>query len=134
VGPTEFAKSSRAAARGDFSSLETALTSAERRRATLQAELAQLDGGQQSAGIPLTPAALERHLEGMAEKLRSGDTGRVREAIRATIENTMVGEDGTLTLAVKPEGLLGAQTAIAHSGCRGTGTHVVRMVAIGQTC
>jgi hypothetical protein len=33
----------------------------------------------------------------------------------------MVGEDETLTLAVKPEDLLGAQTAIAHSGCRGSG-------------
>ncbi len=63
----------------------------------------------------------DRHLEGLPEKLRSGDTGRGREAIRATIENTMVGEDGTVTLAVKPEGLLGAQTAIAHSGCRGSG-------------
>ena len=57
-------------------------------------------------------------------------TERGRRASR----RRMVGEEGTLTLAVKPEGLLGAQTAIAHSGCRGTGTHVVRMVAIGQTC
>jgi hypothetical protein len=32
-----------------------------------------------------------------------------------------VGEGGTLTLALKSEGLLGAQTAIAHSGCRGDG-------------
>ncbi|MGD0267401.1 MAG: hypothetical protein ABSD47_21025 [Candidatus Methylomirabilota bacterium] len=63
----------------------------------------------------------DRHLEGLTAKLRSGDTGRGREAIRATIENTMVGEDETLTLAVKPEDLLGAQTAIAHSGCRGSG-------------
>jgi hypothetical protein len=54
-------------------------------------------------------------------KLPSGDTGRGQEAIRVTIEKTMVGEDGTLTLEVKPEGLLGAQAAIAQSGCRGTG-------------
>jgi hypothetical protein len=61
----------------------------------------------------------DRHAEGLTEKLRSGDSGRGREAIRATREHTIVGEDETLTLAVKPEGLLGAQTAIAHSGCRG---------------
>jgi hypothetical protein len=32
-----------------------------------------------------------------------------------------VSEDGLLTLEVKPEGLLGVQAAIAHSGCRGDG-------------
>ena len=52
----------------------------------------------------------------------------MREAIRATIENTMVGEEGTLMLDVKPEGLLGAQTAIAHSGCRGDGPQMERTV------
>jgi hypothetical protein len=61
----------------------------------------------------------DRHLEG--EKPGNGDTDRVREAIRATIEY-MAGEDGTLTLDVKPQGLLEAQSAIAHSGCRGNGT------------
>jgi len=65
----------------------------------------------------------DRHLEGLT--LRNGDTGRVWDAIRATIEYTMVGADGTLTLEVQPEGLLGAQTAIAHSGCRGDGSLIV---------
>ena len=70
----------------------------------------------------------DRHLEGLTEKLRSGDTGRGREAIRATIENNMVGEDGTLTLTVKLEGLVEAQTAIAHSGCRGSGPIMERTI------
>jgi hypothetical protein len=29
-------------------------------------------------------------------------------------------DNATLAMEVKPEGLLGAQTAIAHSGCRGS--------------
>jgi hypothetical protein len=61
----------------------------------------------------------DRHLNGMTVPLRNGDTGRVREAIRATIEYTMVGEEGMSTLDIKPQGLLGAKTAIANSGCRG---------------
>ena len=55
--------------------------------------------------------------------LRNGDPGRVWEAIRAMIEYTVVGTGGTLALDIEPQGLLGAQTAIAHSGCRGSGTH-----------
>ncbi len=70
----------------------------------------------------------DRYLGALTEKLPSGDTGRVLGAIRATIENTMVDEDGTLTLDVKPEGLLGAQTAIAHSGCRGAGPIMERTI------
>jgi hypothetical protein len=54
----------------------------------------------------------DRHLEGLIEKPRSGDAGRVRRAIQATIESTKVGEDATVSLDVKPEGLLGAQTAV----------------------
>jgi hypothetical protein len=61
----------------------------------------------------------DRHLEGLTEKLRTGDTGRVREAVRATIENTMVGEDGTLTLEAKPEGLLGLDETTVPLWCRG---------------
>lgn len=57
-----------------------ALAAAEQRRATLQAELARLDGSQPAAVIELTPAALDQHLQGMTEKLRSGANGKVREA------------------------------------------------------
>jgi hypothetical protein len=64
--------SGRAVARGDFTSLERALAAAEQRRATLQAELAQLDGSQHPAVVQLTPAMLERHLGGMTDKPRSG--------------------------------------------------------------
>ena len=75
----------------------------------------------------------DRHLEDLTEKLHHGDMGRVREAIRATIERTVVGEDGSLTLDVKPQGLLGARAAIAHSGYRGSGARVVRTVLTGTT-
>lgn len=37
----------------------------------------------------LTPPALERHLGGQAEELRSGVRGRVREAIRASVEKVL---------------------------------------------
>jgi hypothetical protein len=57
----------------------------------------------------LTPAALERHLEGMTEKLRIGATGRVREAIQQSIARILVGGDGTVTLETKPDGLLGVK-------------------------
>ena len=70
----------------------------------------------------------DRHLEGLPANLRSGDPSRGREAIRATIANTRVGENRTLTFTVKLEGLVEAQTAIAHSGCRGTGPIMGRTV------
>jgi hypothetical protein len=78
----EITNYTRAVGRGDLTSLETALTAAEQRRAALQAELAQLDGSKLPAVVQLTPAALERHLQGMTEKLRSGVNGKVREAIQ----------------------------------------------------
>jgi len=105
----EIANNTRAIARGGFASLETALASAQGRRATLHAELAQLDGSQQPAVIQLTPAMLERRLQGMTEKLRSGMTGRVREAIQQSIARILVGVDGSLTIEAKPDGLLGVE-------------------------
>jgi chromosome segregation ATPase len=114
----EIANYTRAVARGDFSSLEQALREAEARREVLRREIEQLQGTEQGV-LQLTRHALERHLEGMTEKLRSGDTGRVREAIRASVERIVVGEDGTLSMDVKPEGLLGGQAPIAHLWCRG---------------
>ena len=65
----KIANYTRAMARGDFASLETALGAAEQRRETLQTELAKLDGGQQTAIIQLTPAALEHRLHGMTGRL-----------------------------------------------------------------
>lgn len=47
-------------------------------------------------------------------------TERVREAIRAPVEKILMEENGSLTLELKPKGLLGTQTAIAESGGRGT--------------
>jgi len=107
----EIANYTRAIAKGDFSSLEQALAAAEQRRATLQADLAQLDGNQQPAVVQLTPAALERHLQGMTEKLRSGVNGKVREAIQQSVARILVGGDGTVTLESKPDGLLGVKAA-----------------------
>ena len=75
----------RAVARGSFASLERALTAAEQRRVSLQAQLIQVTGRPQSAAVQLTPAALERHLQGLTEKLRSGMTDRVREATEQSI-------------------------------------------------
>ncbi len=103
----EIANYTRAIAKGDFSSLEQALAAAEQRRASLQAELAKLNGGQPSAVIQLTPAALELHLQGITEKLRSGVNGKVREAIQQSVERILVGADGAVTLETKPDGLLG---------------------------
>lgn len=91
---------------------------AENRRATLQAELAQLDGSQQPAVVQFTPAMLERHLEGMTEKLRSGVNGKVREAIQQSVARILVGVDGSLTIEAKPGGLLGLEGNLGQVGDR----------------
>lgn len=117
----EIANYTRAVGRGDFTSLETALAGAEQRRATLQAELAHLDGSQQHTVVQLTPAMLERHLQGMTEKLRSGMTGRVREAIQQSLARILVGVDGSLTIEAKPSGLLGVEGIHARLGREGEG-------------
>ncbi len=108
----------RAVARGHFTSLDAPLGAAKHRRATLQAELAQLDGSQQAPVLQLTPAMLERHLQGMTEKLRSGMTGCVREAIQQPVARILVGVDGSLTIEAKPGGLLGLERNIAQLECR----------------
>jgi hypothetical protein len=59
--------------------------------------------------IQLTPAALERHLEGTTEKLRSGVHGKVRGAIQQSVARILVGVDGSLTIEAKPGGLLGLE-------------------------
>jgi len=80
-GEREIGHYRRAVAPGDFASPATALRAAEQRRTTPQAEVARLDGNPQSAMVQLTPAALEQHLQGMAETLRNGENGKVREGI-----------------------------------------------------
>jgi hypothetical protein len=125
VGPTEFANSSRAAAQADISSLETALTSAEQRRATLQAELAALEQAQPMGVVQLTPAALQHHLQGIIEKLRSEVAGRVREAIEQSVAQIVLAADGTMTLVAKPNGLLVVEERFAPLGCRGNGPIIV---------
>lgn len=79
----------------------------------------------------LTREAREQHLQALIGKLRSGATGRVREAIRASAEKILVDEDGSLTLEVKPEGLLGTQTAIADSNHQATGSPHERTIPSG---
>jgi hypothetical protein len=110
----EIEKYGRAVARGDFTSLERALAPAEQRRATLQAELARLDGSQQPAVVQLTPAMHERHLQGMTEKLRSGVNGKVREVIQQSIARILVDVDGSLSIEAKPDGLLGVKGNLAQ--------------------
>jgi hypothetical protein len=106
----------KAIARGDFASLETALAAAEQRRTTLQAELAKLDGRQQTATIQLTPAALEHRLQGMTEKLRSGVKGKVREIVEQSVVRILVGVEGSLIITAKPSGLLGVEDGIHLDG------------------
>ncbi|MGD0266883.1 MAG: hypothetical protein ABSD47_18300 [Candidatus Methylomirabilota bacterium] len=79
----------------------------------------------------MTPAALQGHLQGLTEKLRSGLQGRVREAIEQTIAKILVEADGTMTIEAKPDGPLGMEGRFAPLGCRGTGTNVVRTVRTG---
>lgn len=54
----------------------------------------------------LTPIALERHLEGMAEKLRSGGNWKVGESIEQSVARVLVGPGGSLTIEAKPRGFL----------------------------
>ena len=134
----------RAVARGDFASLERALAAAEERRTTLQVELARLDGHSQSAVIQLTPAALDRHLQGMTEKLRSGAKGNVREVIQQPIARILVGTDGALTIEARTGGLLGLEGNLSEVGDRedpalfapttpSTAGRQWKLIAAGQT-
>jgi DNA invertase Pin-like site-specific DNA recombinase len=104
----------RAVARGNFKSLDTALGAAEQRQTTLQAELGRLDGNPQQAVVQLTPAALDQHLQGLTEKLRSGVSGKVREVIQQAVARILVGVDGSLTIEAKPGGLLGLDGNISQ--------------------
>ena len=63
--------------------------------------------GNQPAVLQLTPAALERHLQGMTEKLRSGVHGKVREASQKSAARILVGDNGSPSIEAKPGGLLG---------------------------
>ncbi len=108
----------RAVARGDFRSLETALEAAEQRPAALQADSARLDGNPQQAVVQLTPAALDQHLQGLTEKLRSGVSGKVREVIERAVSRILVRTDGSLTIEAKPGGLLGVNGTIAQVDSR----------------
>lgn len=66
----------------------------------------------------LTPATLEQHLQGLTEKLRSGVSGKVREAIQQAIARILVGVDGSLTIEAKPGGLLGLEGSAVQSECQ----------------
>lgn len=104
----------QAVARGDFTSLESALGATEQRRATLRAELAKRDGKQQTAIIQLTFGAVGHRLPGITEKLRSEVTGKVREAFEQMLAQVLVGVDGNLTIEVKPFGLQGVEIGPAE--------------------
>jgi hypothetical protein len=117
----EIANYRRAVARGDFRSLEAALGAAERRQTALQAELTRLEGTQQPAVVQITPARLERHWQGLTEKLRSGVNGKVREAIQQTVTRILVGVEGSLTIEARPGGLLGLDGNITQGDCQEEG-------------
>ena len=120
----------QAVGRGDFASLEGALKGAEARREVLRSEIEETERTRRGM-LQLTPQALVRRIEGMVEKLRSGMTGRGREAMRASAEKILVGEDGSLTVEVKREGLLGTQTVVAASGDRWSGPMLERSIRSG---
>jgi hypothetical protein len=55
----------------------------------------------------------------MTEKLRSGVNGKVREAIQQSVSRAVVSGDGSLTIEMKPDGLLGLDGTTVPLGCRG---------------
>ena len=97
------------------------MAAAENRRTNLTAELARVNGVPPTAVLQLTPAALQHRLQGLIEEFRSGEPGRVREAIQATVGRIVVAVDGGLTLEAKPGGLLGLDETTVPLGCRGNG-------------
>ncbi len=115
----EIANFTRAVAKGDFASLEGALKAAEAQRATIVAELAEVEKVRAPGVLQLTPAALDRHLQGLVQELRSGIQGKVRDAIERTIGKLVVDTDGSITIEAKPDGLLGIEGRFAPLGCRG---------------
>ena len=89
----EITNYTKAIGRGDFVLLDTALSAAEQRRTALHAELAALDG-HRPVDKEITLATLERHLERITDKLRSGVSGKVREGIQQLVKRIVVEVDG----------------------------------------
>ncbi len=50
----------------------------------------------------------------------------------AFAETGLAGNNETFAIEIKPGGIGSAQGSIAHSGCRGNGTNVVRTVRNGR--
>ena len=70
----------------------------------------------------MTPGALERHLQGLTDELRSGVRGKMRDAIERTVGKIVVDANGTMTIEARPDGLLGIEGRFVPLGCRGSGT------------
>jgi hypothetical protein len=124
----EIANFTRAVATGDFSSLEGALTAAEARRATLLAEMVEVEKVRAPGALQLTPAALDRYLQALVQELGSGVQGTVRDALERTVGKITVERDGTMTIETKPDGLLGIEGRFAPLGCRGSGPQSILTV------
>jgi hypothetical protein len=75
-----------------------------------------VDRSRRSAVIQLTPAALDRHLQGMTDKFRSGVQGKVGEAIEQSVPRILVRGDGSLTIEARPGGLLGVDGYLGQVG------------------
>lgn len=103
------------------------MTAAEQRQSTLQAELTRLDG-KQPPGLQLTPAALDRHLQGLTAKLRSGAHGKVREAIQQSVARILVSNSGSLTIVLKLSGLLGVEAVYAQLAALGNDGPMIQQV------
>jgi hypothetical protein len=67
----------------------------------------------------------------MTEKLRSGVGGKVREAIEGSISRISVEMDGSVSLQMKPDGLLGLEGRFGPLWCRGDEPIIVHNIRTG---
>jgi hypothetical protein len=81
--------------------------------------LAEVEKMRAPGVLQLTPPALEHHLQALAQELRSGIQGKVRDAIERTVGKITVDADGAITIEARPDGLLGTEGQFAPLGRRG---------------
>jgi hypothetical protein len=104
----------QAIAWGELISLKADRGAAEQHRANLHTQVAQLDGKPQTAIIPRMSAALEHRLQGMTETLRSGVTGKDREAIEQSVVRIVVAVNGSMRNKENLGGLPGVDRTVGQ--------------------
>jgi hypothetical protein len=108
----EIANYTRAVARGDFVSLEGALKDAETRRATLVAELEEIQRKQAPGMLQVMPAVLHQHLQGLTEKLRK-ESGTGKKARKKALHT------GSEESGKAGRGESGTESGTLHTGSAG---------------